>query len=76
MHHVNFKRGVLAVDAMLRRRVDVELSESELRAGEPGGALNDDLDGGVQVLELDGLRRDIEDWLLSCERDRAICSVR
>lgn len=59
MHHVHFEREVLAVDSVLAGRVHVELREAELRAAEGGGAVYDDFDGGVKVLEFDGLLGDV-----------------
>lgn len=72
--HVDFEREVLAVDPVLRGSVDVELSEFELVATEGGGAIHDNLDGGVEVLKLDSLLGNFDDWLLGGVADRAVCA--
>lgn len=72
VHHVNFEREVLAVDAVLGRGVNVELSKSELVATKGGGAVDDNLDGGVEVLKFHGLLWDVQDRLLSSEAHRAV----
>ena len=65
MHHVHFEREVLAVDTVLGRGVDVELCKLELGSSEGGGAVDDDFDGGVEVLEFDCLLGDVDDGLFS-----------
>lgn len=72
VHHVHLEREVLAVDAVLRGSVDVELGEAELVATEGGGAVYDDFDGGVEVLEFNGLLGDVEDGLLCGEAHGAV----
>jgi len=47
MHNMDFERRVLAVDAMLRRGMNVELSDRELASSKGGGAIHDHFDGGV-----------------------------
>ena len=74
MDHVDFEREVLAVDAVLGGSVDVELSEFELVATEGGGAVHDNLDGGVEVLKLNSLLGNVDDGLLSSVADRAVCA--
>lgn len=55
VHHVNLQGEVLAVDAMLRGRVEMELCELELRAAKGGSSIDDDFDGSVEIFELDSL---------------------
>jgi hypothetical protein len=72
--HVDFEREVLAVNAVLGGSVDVKLSEFELVATEGGGAVHDNLDGGVEVLKLNSLLGNVDDGLLSSVADRAVCA--
>ena len=74
VHHVHLEREVLAVDAVLGGGVDVELGKAELVAAEGGGAVHHDLNGGVEVLELDSLLGDVDDGLLGGVADGAVCA--
>ena len=73
MYHVNLEREVLAVDAVLGGGVDVELSKTELVAAKGGGTVHYNLNGGVEVLKLNSLLRNVDDRLLSCECNGAVC---
>lgn len=66
---MHLKRKILAVDAMLGRRMNVELSQTELVAIKGCGTVHHNLDGGVEVLEYDSLLGDIDDGFLSSEAD-------
>jgi hypothetical protein len=73
VHHVDFKRRVLAVNAVLRRSVHVELSKSELLVVEGRGTIYDNLDGRAQVLKHHFLGGDVEDGLGNSLLDCAVC---
>lgn len=73
MDHVHLEWEVLAVDAVLRRSVDVELSEGVLVAFESSGAVHDDLDGRAEVLKLNSPRGKGEGGLGSSIADGAVC---
>lgn len=51
----------------------MELPQPEVGPSELGGTVDDDLDCRTQVLELDGLLRDVDDRLLGCESNSIIC---
>tara|TARA_R110002003_G_scaffold186_3_gene14539 strand:+ start:18456 stop:18743 length:288 start_codon:yes stop_codon:yes gene_type:complete len=70
--HVDFEGVVFAVDVVLRGRVHVELDELEFGAEHGGGAIDDDFDGGAEVLKFDFLLGDVEDGLVGCECDRVV----
>ena len=72
MHHVNFEREVLLVDAMLGRRVEVELSQTEIGACEAGCAIGNDFNGRAQVLEFEFLLGDVDYGGFGCDLDLII----
>jgi hypothetical protein len=72
VHHVDFERVVFAIDVVLRGRMHVELLELEVGAADGSCAVDDDFDGGAEVLEFDFLLGDSHLGLLGEDGDGGI----
>lgn len=75
MHHVDLQRKVLFTNAVLRRRVHVELLESEIGSREAGCSVEDDFESRSEILEFGFLLWDVENWGFGCKGDGFVWEV-